>query len=542
MSCRDPWLELKERIARILGATSEQIEEPKKHGDLAVPCFKLVKGEDPASISKKFEKELSGKIKYIREVKALGPYLNFYVDWSVFGKDVLKAVDKNYGRGNKKGKIMVEFAHPNTHKGFHIGHVRNICIGESLSRILEWEGYEVVRANYQGDVGPHISKVLWGLKNLNLVPPKGVVERGKWLGKVYADACKKIKEEGKEGEIKKITSEMYEGKLDKKTMQLWKETREWSLKYFDRIYKDFGVKFDRLYFESELAEKGKEYSLKLLKMGIAKKSEGAVVVDLTRKGLGVVVLLTKEGYALYTAKELGLAELEYGEFNPDRIIHVVAVPQTLFFKQLFELQKYIKPEWSERNYHLSYELVDLKGEKMASRLGNVVLYDDLIERIQEKVMKHTNSKKIAKKIAMAALKYGMLKHDNNRKILFDWRAALEITGNTGTYLQYTYARASSILRKGGEGRIGVLNEEKEIELLKKIAMFPEVIRKAASELKPNHIAGYLHEISEQFNSYYQTVRIIGSKKEKERLALVKKFRCVLKIGFMLLGIDPVEKM
>jgi arginyl-tRNA synthetase len=536
------WLKLKEEIATKVGVDVNNVEYPKQ-ADLSVPCFKM---GNPVEEARKLERKLQGKIKFIREIKATGPFLNFFVDWGKFGGELLKSVKKDYGSGKEKGKIMVEFAHPNTHKGFHIGHVRNICIGESLSRIMEWQGNKIIRTNYQGDVGPHISKVLWGLENLEMKPPSGTIEKAKWLGKVYAAANTKIKEDGKEGEIKKMTANMYEGKLNKKTLKLWKDTREWSLKYFDSVYKDFGVKYDRLYFESELTDLGREFSLKLLEKKIAKKSEGAIIVDLSKQDLGVVVLITKDNYVLYNAKELGLAKLEFKEFNPDRLIHVVAVPQTLFFKQLFELEKHIDPSWSKRGFHLSYEMVDLKGEKMASRLGNVILYDELIERIVEKLKerakeKKTNDKNI-KKIAMAALKYGMLKFDNNRKILFDWEAALQVTGNTGPYLQYSYARACSIGEKGGKGKIGKLENEKEIELLKLLAKFPEAVERAGRELQPHYLATYLHNLAEGFNSYYQTVKVIGSKNEKAKLALVEKVKMVLGIGLGLLGIDVLEKM
>jgi arginyl-tRNA synthetase len=522
----NPWSELKSEIAK---ATGGKVEYPKQ-ADLAVPCFKM--GGNPVETASKLAKVI--KIKNV-EVKAQGPYLNFYIDWSKFGQVILKGIKKDYGKGSEKEKIMVEFAHPNTHKGFHIGHVRNICIGSSLCNILEWRGNKVIRTNYQGDVGPHISKVLWGLENLNLKPPK--TGKAKWLGEVYAKASSALKD--KEDEIKKITADMYDGKLSKELVKLWKETRDWSLQYFDAIYKDFGVKYDRLYFESELTEKGKEYSLELLKKGVAKKSEGAIVVDLTAKDLGVAVLITKQGYALYNAKELYLAELQFGEFKPDKIIHVVAVPQTLFFKQLFELHKHHNPEWSKKSFHLSYELVGLKGEKMASRLGNVVLYDELIEKIRDKISE--KSKKNVQEISMAALKYGMLKYDNNRKILFDWEASLQIKGDTGPYLQYTYARASSILKKGGAGKIGELAKE-EVKLLKMLAIFPEIVERSANEWQPHHLANYLHELSEEFNSYYQSTKVIGSELEKERLALVEKIKIVLGIGLGLLGIETLEEM
>ena len=530
------WSKLKQEISKKTGG---KVEYPKQ-ADLAVPCFKL--GGNPVDKAKELEDKLQGKIKFIKEVKATGPFLNFFIDWDVFGKELLKSVKKDYGRGNASQTIMVEFAHPNTHKGFHIGHVRNICIGESLSRILKWQGNKIIRANYQGDVGPHISKVLWGLENLDMKPPSGTIEKAKWLGKVYAAANSKIKEDDKDGEIKKMTTDMYEGRLNKKTMKLWETTRKWSLKYFDSVYKDFGVKYDRLYFESEFAQKGKEYSLELLKKGVAEKSEGAIIADLTHKGLSVVVLLTKDGYALYNSKELALAELQFKEFNPDRLIHVVAVPQTLFFKQLFELQKHINPSWTKRGFHLSYEMVDLKGEKMASRLGNVVLYDELIEKIMDKLSGKTKDKKKLKKISMAALKYGMLKYDNNRKIIFDWEAALQVTGNTGPYLQYSYARAVSILKKGGKSKIGKLTDEKEIELLKQLAKFPESIERAGRELQPHYIASYLHELAEEFNSYYQTVKVIGSKNEQARLVLIEKVKMVLGIGLELLGIETLDSM
>ncbi len=526
------------------------VERPPSNmdADLAFPCFSLAKEQkkNPVMIAEELSnKKPSGLIK---EIKASGPYVNFYLDKKNFSSLIVKEALKKNKIKKTKLKYMVEFAHPNTHKPFHIGHVRNISIGESLSRILEYNDIKVIRANYQGDVGPHIAKCLWGYLNLGENPPDGIKERGRWLGKIYAMANSKMKEDKKiEEEITDINKKLYEGK-DKELLDLWRKTRKWCLDYFDLVYKDFGVKYNRFYFESEVANDAVKISESLLKKGIAKLSDGAVIMDFEQQCLGKFVLLTKNKTPVYQAKELALIKLEYGEYKPDKIIHVVGTEQSMYFKQVFETFKFINKKFFSISYHLPYELVNLESGKMSSRSGSVITYDELLETLMKKTVEETKLHGIASDIentsmliSLAAIKYDMLKTSSNRTITFNWERALSLEGNTGPYLLYTYTRICSLLKKSKKkNKLGTY--ENEFLLVKKLSEFNSVAEKSAEEFKPHLIASYADELASLFNEFYQKEHVIGSEKEEELLYLIMSVKNVLEKSLFLLGIEILEEM
>ncbi|MFH1630618.1 MAG: arginine--tRNA ligase [Candidatus Aenigmatarchaeota archaeon] len=530
---------------------------PNNIADLALPCFSLSKKlkKDPADIANELSVTINKKIKkngLIKTVRAMGPYVNFYTDDIKFSKLVIAMVLKQkklYGSGKKKNKkIMIEFAHPNTHKAFHIGHVRNISLGESISRILEFNGYKVTRTNYQGDIGPHVAKCLWGYMHLGKKEPDNLEEKGKWLGLLYAEASKKVKNDLSIAEqVAEINKKIYNG--DKKLTEIWKKTRLWSLRYFDKIYEDFGTKFDKLYFESHVTDLGLKTVKRLLRIKKAKMSEGAVIIELGKE-LGNFLLLKSDGTPLYSTKDLGLVQMEFKDFKPDEILHVVANEQDLYFRQLFATFKIINKLWYEKSRHLSYSLVILKSGKMSSREGDVILYDDLLEKLYLKALEtliekdRVDAKDIAHEIALAAIKYGMLKIDNQRTITFDWEEALSIEGDTGPYLQYTHARANSILQRASKTKKTNISslDRKEILLVKKMSDFPSVVEKSCRETKPSLMANYLHELAAIFNEFYQTTRVIDSDNESFRLNLVNAFKITIANGLNLLGIKPLEKI
>ncbi|MBI4018362.1 MAG: arginine--tRNA ligase [Candidatus Aenigmarchaeota archaeon] len=545
-----PFQQFRRECEELLGENARFLEAPKEHADLALPCFRL--GKNPVEIAKKLEPELRSKVKkgsLIAGIEASGPYVNFFINNKKFSlllvEQVLKEGKKYGAQQPKKERIMVEYAHPNTHKAFHVGHVRNICIGEALCRLLEKSGYKVIRANYQGDIGPHVAKCLWGLQNLGMPQEKN---KGVFLGDIYATANAKIEGNPQlESEVQKISSALYR-KSDKKLLQLWKKTRKWSLDYFDSIYKDFGVRFDRLYFESEVFEEGIRMARELLEKGVAEMSEGAIIVDLKKQDLGVCVILKSDEDPLYSTKDIGLVKKQFSEYEPDRIIHVVGSEQRLYFQQMLKIFGFINPDWERKSYHLSYELVMLQTGKISSRAGNVVTYEHLLEEGAENAAEEikergVSEEKAAKDIALAAVKYAILKKDTDRTITFDWSEVLNFEGDTGPYLQYTYARAQSILRRSKKKpRPAPLFTELEFDLAKKLAAFPETIDKAAKDLKPNYVANYLYELATLFNKYYHETRVVGNKEEEARLALVAAVARILKNGLELLGIKALEKM
>lgn len=539
------------------------IEKPPKDdmGDFAFPCFSLSKQmkKSPVDIAK----ELAAKIKaegIVREIKATGPYVNFFLDSGMIAESMIDEIlvdRKGYGRGKDKGRtVLVEFFHANTHKGIHIGHLRNICYGSAVANILEFAGNDVKRVNYQGDIGPHVAKCLWGYLNLGEHPPHSGKEE--WLGKLYAKANQREKEDEKvKEEIKAINKKIYSG--DREITELWKKTRQWCLDDFDLFYKEFGVKYDRFYFESEVEKRGTEIAKSLVDKGIAKESEGALIVDLKEFGLGVYVVLTGEGNPVYHTKDLGLAELKAKEFPKiDESLHVVGKEQELYFRQLFKTFELINSPLAGKSRHLIYELVMLPEGKMSSREGNVILYSDLIAKLKEMACQEVKkrhedwSKKeieeSTENIAWSALKFGMVSKENNRRMIFDWDQVLDFEGDTGPYVQYAHARICSILAKAEhhphKADFSLLKEQSEKKIISLLGEFPDIVEKSAREYKTHIVANYLLELSHDFNEFYHECNILKSEKElmKSRMMLILAVKQVLENGLRLLGIKAPERM
>ncbi len=495
-------------------------EAPKGLGDFAIPCFKF--GGDPKEIAKEIASKINSP--YVKEVKVAGPYVNLFVDKDKFANRVVKELKKPKLTNER---ILVEYFQPNTHKAVHIGHGRNLFIGESISRILEFAGAEVVRATYGGDIGPHVAKCIWAYMRLG---PGD-------LGKLYAYGNEMYKkDENAKKEIIDITKKLYN--RDKNILEIWKTTRKQSINHIKEILKLMNVKMDKFYWESEVEKEGLKIVDELLKKGLVKKSDGAIIADLG--DLGVVVLVSKEGYPLYPAKDLGLAKKEFKE--AEKVIHVVGVEQELYFKQLFKLFDLIGWDYSRRSIHKSYELVDLKNEKMSSRLGNIVKLDELYQKMvdvaKEEIKKRGRSSD-PRKIALAALKFGMLNHNLNKKILFDYKDWLSFEGDTGPYIQYSYVRAINILKKDSvSGKIKIINEA-EHELIKEIYKFSKVFNEAFKKLDPPTIAHYSLTLANKFNKFYECCPAVGN---SSRISIVKAFKWVMEKVIYLLGIEPIEKM
>lgn len=544
--------------------TRENLENPpqEEFGDLSFPCFHLSKEQkrNPNEIANGIASKIKlPRVSVIEKVEARGAYVNFFYNYSKLATTVLKEVlakKENYGKGKRKQKIIVEFAHPNTHKLFHIGHLRNITTGESVSRILEHNGSEVVIANYQGDVGLHIAKCLWGIKNLGMEKLSSLDKKIEFLGKAYVEGNKAYENDNTKNEIIELNRKVYE--KNPKVMKLWKETRKWSLNYFDIIYKRVYTKFDRLYFESEVAEPGLKITKKALKKGILTTSEGATIFDGEKYGLDKRVFVNNLGFPTYEAKELGLAELEFSEFGKvDKCVHVVGPEQSSFFKVTFKVEELLdSKKFKDKQMHLAYGWVRLKEGKMSSRLGNVVegewLLNELKKNILEKYIKkqdYSEKEKleVAEAVAIGAAKYYFLKVNVSSEISFDINEAISMEGNTGPYIQYAYTRCCSILEKakklGKKTSQNLMPEEKK--LIKILSLFPEIVKKSGDELSPTHICNYAYELSTAFSNFYEKCRVLNAETEELknfRLNLVKSSQIVLGNCLKLLGIEPVEKM
>jgi len=538
-------------LARVTKLSKKQVKEliekpPSKLGDLAFPCFTLSKQykKDPKSIAE----EITSKIKtkgLIKEVRAIGPYVNIFYNQDEFANKVIKRLELI--KKTVKKKIMVEFFHPNTHKGVHIGHARNLFTGESISRILEEKGVNVVRVTYGGDIGPHVAKCLWGYMNLGLKPTG---DKGEWLGKIYAKANNKsTNNKSLQEEIRDINKKLYSG--NKKLLNLLDKTKQWSIDHIKKMAQLSNTKFDAYIWESQVEKQGLKIAKQLTKKGVLKESQGAIIADLEKYKLGIMVIVTKDGTPLYPAKDLGLVKYEFEKFKVDKIIHVVGTEQSFYFQQLFKVFELAGwSEWAENSIHRAYELVGLRQGKMSSRLGNVVLFRELYDKMLELAKKELKERynkvteSLAHEVTISALKFGMLNHDLNKKILFDYKEWLSFEGNTGPYIQYSFVRANKILKKAGEVKASKIRIEKEqeYELVKKLNDFNKEFKEAYNKLDPSLIAHYALSLANAFNKFYEHCPVINSELKNSRIQIVKAFVKVMSRVIHLLGLKPMKKM
>lgn len=542
-----------EILSHVLKTDKISLLSPKDptHGDYAL----FIKPETPSM--KDMINQLSAN-NLFSKIEQVGGFINFHINPIVLKEEMYTIIEQREAYGQheilKSQRIIVEFAHPNTHKLFHIGHLRNIITGEALSKLLEKTGATVIRANYQGDVGLHIAKCLWAilqrkdeLKNL-----KNLDEKISFLGKTYTQGTVAYEEDPQAKEIIHTINKQIFTK-DPDIMQLWKETRGWSLEYFDRIYKRVGTTFERLFFESEVADRGLAIAKKALKDKILTKSDGAVIFDGTKYGIDKRVFINSLGLPTYEGKELGLAELEFSEFGEiDRCIHVVTPEQTSFFKVVFKVEELLDPKkYKNKQHHFAYEFVELKSEKMSSRVGNIVTGEWLLDEIKKRIQKtyHTASKNAIETIMLGAVKYAFLKVDARKKIKFDIEESISIHGNSGPYLQYTYARCMSVINNANMQYQSISTsfnqfQLEELSLLRALPRFPEVVADAAHNYTPHLIATYLYDLAQKFNLFYEKCPILKADDDVKtvRLQLTAASAQIIKNGLHLLGINILNKI
>jgi len=452
-------------------------------------------------------------------------------------------------------RITIEFAQPNPFKEIHIGHVRNIALGESFSRLSEAAGNTVRRVNYEGDVGMHVAKSLWGLERLGKdgVDISGVgldvQEKAALLGRAYAVGSKVFEAEKSVAEdITALNKKIYA--MDESIVPGWRRGRQWSLDYFDTVYAKLGTHFDRYYFESEAAPVGVALVTKHIADGIFEKSDGAIIYRGEKVGLHTRVFITKEHYATYEAKDMALAPLKYAEWPYDLSIIMTGNEQSEYFRVMLAALAEINPDLAARTRHMPFGMVRLTTGKMSSRTGDVVTADWLIEEAKKRIYiilesNKTNYSKeekedIAQKAAVAAIKHSMLRVNAISDIAFDLEASVSFEGDSGPYLQYTYARAKSVLRKAEKGDPTPLTLDPEARILARaISQFPDVVAEAAANFAPNTLCTYLFHLAQEFNLFYAKCPIIGS---HTRLALTAATAQVIKNGLYLLGIETMEQM
>ncbi|MBI4053892.1 MAG: arginine--tRNA ligase [Candidatus Doudnabacteria bacterium] len=471
-------------------------------------------------------------------------------------------------------KIIIEFTDPNPFKEFHIGHLMSNAIGESIARIFEANGAEVKRVNYEGDVGLHVAKALYGLYQSYLYR-KSAFENGLFrptsnsndlskkvieLGSAYAQGTIEYeKNEEAKKEILKINNIIYGDSGDSKSEiigRLYKWGRQVSLDYFDMMYRRLGTKFDFYFFESGVGKYGKEVVLEFLEKGVFEKSENAIVFRGEKRDpkLHTRVFVNSQGLPVYETKELGLAKIKYDQYPYDRSIVVTGNEIKEYFKVLLAAMKEVFPELAQKTFHLPHGMMRLPTGKMSSRTGDVITAAWLIEEVKKKVltkiaereMAKDQQEKIAEVVAVGAIKYSILKQDSAKDIIFDFEKSLSFEGDSGPYLQYTHTRARSVLRKARAEKVEakVLDQSGAGELARMLARFPAVVARASLEYSPHHIAGYLQELSSRFNRFYAEEKIVDPKDpvSPHKVALTKATASVLKNGLGLLGIEAPEEM
>ncbi len=528
-----------------------------------------------------------GSVPGISRVDAVKGYLNLYFVTSEFAHRVVDEVlasRTDFGRGAPKGeRVMIEYSQPNTHHSFHIGHARNTILGESLARLVQFSGFEAIRASYPGDMGLGVITVLWVYdKFYRGQEPSGVHERGQWLAKIYTEATtllEKKENETAEETAKRETYDMERREMlrkwdagDPEIRELWRVTREWSLDEFRDILRMLDVRMDVWFFESEANKLGKEIVDELIAKDIAvdeRASGGPVIVKideklgLTKEKFRTMVILRSDGTALYSTNDLALAKQKFEKHHVDRSIYVVDFRQSLHFQQVFKILELWGFPQAAKCHHLSYGYVTLPEGAMSSRRGHVALfkevYDEAIQRALSVESERSGNVpeservKVAGQIGLGALVYSMLSVDNNKDIVFDINEALSFDGRTGPYIQNAHVRANSILKKskqeGAETGMQVSFdydlEKHEIELIEQISRFPQTVQQAANEYRPLVMAQYAYDLASAFHSFYHAVPVLQTENENvrnARLQLVAAAKQTIANALRLLDIQAPDVM
>ncbi|WP_417875564.1 arginine--tRNA ligase [Winogradskyella sediminis] len=554
-------------------------------GDVTVvvfPMLRVVKG-NPVVIGEQIGQYLLDHVDLVKGFNVVKGFLNIEIADSYyfnFFKSVKDKVNYGYVDQTDDEAIMVEYSSPNTNKPLHLGHVRNVLLGYSVSEILKASGKKVYKTQIINDRGIHICKSMLAYKKFgDGETPTEDLKGDKLVGNYYvkfdqaykAEIASLIAEGQSEEEAKKNAPILLEAQEmlrkweagDKDVVALWNTMNQWVYDGFDITYKNIGVDFDTYYYESNTYLLGKEFVAEGLKTGVFEQdADGSVWCDLTENGLDRKIVLRADGTAVYITQDIGTAIQRIKDY-PDvgGMVYTVGNEQDYHFKVLFLILKKLGFEWAKNLFHLSYGMVDLPSGKMKSREGTVVDADDLIQEMSdtaEEISKELgkledysedDKNELYKKIGLGALKYYILKVDPKKRILFDPKESIDFQGNTGPFIQYTYARIQSILRKANlndvHNVVEVTLHDKEKQLIKQLELFPEVIQNAAEQHSPALVANYTYDLVKDFNSFYQNVSILGADSDEEknfRVALSKLVSQTIKNALQVLGIEVPERM
>ena len=538
------------------------------HGDYSTNAA-LVHAKElklkPREVAEKIVAILEKRIpKEIEKVEVAGAgFINFYLSKEFFAEE-LKKVDSDFGKNKSLvgKKVMVEYSDLNPFMEFHIGHLMSNAIGESIARLLEFQGAETRRACYQGDVGLHVAKALFGY-----------LQGEKQWGLAYANGNAAYEREtDAKKEIEEINKKIY-SRADVKTNKIYDFGKASSLKSFDLIYKTLGTKFDFFFFESETGEFGKKIVAEFLKKGVFEKSEGAIIFKGENHGLHTRVFINKEGLPTYEAKEIALPKIKHDKYPYDVSVILTGNEVNDYFRVLLCALGIISPELAKKTKHLSHGMLRLPSGKMSSRTGTVITAESLIGQVKEMVraklrereMAESEKEKVAEVVAIGAIKYSILRQAIGGDIIFDLEHSISFEGDSGPYLQYSYVRANSVLAKAGASQDNILKSPRVAASLHEsrstrhfqdvsrsaptilerlLSRFPEVVGRAGAEYAPHYITTYLTELAGTFNSWYANEQIVDQADPTSpyKVALTSAFSIVMRNGLWLLGIKVPEKM
>ncbi len=550
------------KVYELFGATPS-----KEAGDLAFPMFVVAKEAkiNPAQAAKTLELAMGSLPSFIVSTKALGPYLNFFFNFDQIGSRLVpKILDESLFKtqlSENMPKTMIEYSQPNTHKELHVGHMRNLCLGDALVRLHRYCGFDIISSTFPGDVGTHVAKCLWYLK-YHYQGEIPTTKKGAWLGTLYSTAHNKLEEErGTPREAdnrEKLTLILKQ--LEQKSgefFDLWKQTRQWSIDLMNEVYSWAGVKFDVWYWESEVDSDSVKLVRDYQKKGLFIEDEGAVGVNLEDYKLGFCMLLKTDGNGLYATKDIELARRKFQEYHIEKSIYVVDKRQEHHFKQVFKVLELMGFETAKKCYHLQYDFVELPDGAMSSRKGNIIplqaLVENMVKTIKEQYLSRYQGEwspeeieATAQIVAKGAIKYGMTRIDPSKKIVFDMQDWLKLDGESGPYVQYAYARIHSMVKKLGppQSQQIIADTPQEKELVAVLMNFHHVIQQATEQYRPSVLTAYLYDLSRAYNSFYAECPV-GSAAEpirSSRLCLSAATAGLLKKGLNLLGIEAPERM
>ena len=540
---------------------SQLIEIPPKPemGDFAFPCFHLANSyhKAPPMIAQDL-KESIGDQAFLSEIKVVGGYLNFYVDKAQYAQQIIdkynNATDYGCSDQGKDKTICIDYSSPNVAKKFHVGHLITTIIGNSLYKIFSKLGYKVVRINHLGDWGTQFGKLIvaykkWGSREA--VEEKGIEELMDIYVKFHEEA---EKDDSLNDEARAWFLKMEQG--NEEALEIWQWFRDISLKEFMRVYNILGMEFDSFAGESFYRDKTADVIKRLTDDGLLKESQGAMIVPLDEYDMPPCIVAKKDGSSIYATRDLAAILYRKATYNFDRCLYVTGLEQKLHFAQVFKVIELMGNDYAKNLVHIPYGLVSLKSGKISSRKGNVIFAEDLLREsinkttsiIEEKNPDIPDKEEVAKQVGIGAIIFNDLYNQRIKDVIFDWNKLLNFDGETGPYVQYTYARASSVLRKIGEVPDTIdytlLTDEASIGLLKEIERYPQVIKDAAERYEPSVIARYSIDLAHAFNKFYHEcqINVEDETTKYTRTNVVKIARYIIKDALSLLGIQCPEQM